>query len=205
MIYWILKILLGPVVGLIWVKRVEGLENIPKTGSCIIAANHSSYFDFISLIAVLPRRVYFLAGEVFFKKWWWYPLVKSTSQIMVDRKNSNKEDVYKKVFSILRSGNVLGIFPEGTRSADGKIGKTFTGVAKFAIESKCPVVPIGIKGAYEIMSRHDKRPKFKKIIEIKIGKPIYFEKYYEKDNDETILRAATDEIMKQIKNLSNQK
>ena len=193
--------MLSPIVKLIWIKKVEGLENIPKNGSCIVAANHSSYFDFISLIAILPRRVYFLAGEVFLKKWWWYPLVKSTGQIMVDRKNSNKEDVYKKVFSILDNGKILGIFPEGTRSADGKIGKTFTGVAKIAIESKSPVVPIGIIGAYEIMNRRDKWPKFKKNIEIKMGKPIYFERYYEKNNDETILREAKEEIMKQIERL----
>lgn len=203
MIYWILKILLSPIVKLIWIKKIEGIENIPKTGSCIVAANHSSYFDFISLIAVLPRRVYFLAGEVFFKKWWWYPLVKLTGQIMVDRKNSNKEEVYKKVFFVLEGGNILGIFPEGTRSADGKIGKTFTGVAKFAIKSKLPVVPVGITGAYEVMSRYDKWPKLKKNIEIKIGKPIYFEGHHEKTDNEIILREITDKIMEKIKNLTN--
>ena len=68
MIYWILKKIFGPFVKLIWIKKAEGLENVPKKGAFIIASNHSSYFDFISLIAVCPRRIYFLAGEVFFKK-----------------------------------------------------------------------------------------------------------------------------------------
>ncbi len=201
MFYWILKILLGPIVKLIWIKRAEGLENIPKTGSCIIATNHSSYFDFISLIAVLHRRIYFLAGEVFFKKWWWYPFVKLTGQIRVNRDNKDKTEAKQKAFSIINQGNILGIFPEGTRSPDGKMGKTFTGVAKFALEAKVPIVPVGITGTYEIMSRHDKRPKFKKNIIINIGKPIYFREYYQEVKDETILRLITDGIVDEINKL----
>jgi len=79
--YWILKIILGWAIKLVWIKKVEGVENIPKSGACIIAANHNSY-----------------------------------------------KEVYQKAFSILNSGKVLGIFPEGTRSPDGKIGKTYTGL-----------------------------------------------------------------------------
>jgi len=201
MIYWILKKIFGPFVKLIWIKKAEGLENVPKKGAFIIASNHSSYFDFISLIAVCPRRIYFLAGEVFFKKWWWYPLVKLTGQIRVDRDSKDKTDAKQKVFSILNQGKVFGIFPEGTRSADGKIGKTFTGVAKFALGARAPVVPIGITRTYEIMSRHDKKPKFKKIIKIKIGKPLYFEEYYEKAGDDTVLRQITDKIVEEIEKL----
>jgi 1-acyl-sn-glycerol-3-phosphate acyltransferase len=201
MLYWILKKILGPFVRLIWIKKVEGLENIPKTGSFIIASNHSSYFDFISLMAVCPHRVYFLVAEKFFKSKFWYPLVAGTNQIEVDRKNTDKKEVYQKVFSLLKMNSVLGIFPEGTRSPDGKIGKTFTGVAKFALGAKVPVVPIGITGTYEIMSRHDKWPKIKKIIEINIGKPIYFKTYYKKEPDGNTLRKITNEIMKGIKTL----
>ncbi len=201
--YWILKILFGWLVRLIWVEKVEGLENIPHKGAFIVAANHSSYFDFISLVAILPRRIYFLAAEKFYKSKFWYPFVAGTGQIKVDRENSDKKEVYQKVFSVLNKGDVLGIFPEGTRSPNGKIGKTFTGVAKFALEAKVPVVPVGIIGAYEVMSRHDKRPKFKKNIEIKIGEPIYFEEYYERGDGDLILREITDKIMNKIKILSN--
>lgn len=67
MIYWILKNTFGWIIRLIWIKRVEGMENAPKKGAFILASNHSSYFDFISIISVCPRRVYFLAGEIFFK------------------------------------------------------------------------------------------------------------------------------------------
>jgi 1-acyl-sn-glycerol-3-phosphate acyltransferase len=201
MVYLILKLLFGPIARLIWIKKVEGLENVPKKGSCIIAANHSSYFDFFSLTAILPRRIYFLAGEIFFKKWWWYPLVKFTGQIKVDRNSSDKTQAKKEVLLILNQGKVVGIFPEGTRSSDGKIGKAFTGVAKFALEAKVPVVPVGISGAYETMSRHDKLPKLKKNIIIKIGKPMYFAEYYANRNDEIVLREIADKIMEEIKSL----
>ena len=203
MFYWILKKIFGPFVRLIWIKKIKGLNNFPKTGPFIIAANHSSYFDFISLIAVCPRRVYFLAAEKFYKSKFWYPLVTGTGQIKVNRKNTDKKEVYQKVFSILKKGNVLGIFPEGTRSPDGKIGKTFTGVAKFALEANVSVIPVSIIGTYEVMSRHDKCPKFKKNIKINIGKPISFEEYYQKEYDENILRKITDEIMKNIAMLNS--
>jgi 1-acyl-sn-glycerol-3-phosphate acyltransferase len=199
--YWILKTLFGWIIRLIWVKRVEGLENVPKNGAFIIVANHCSYFDFISLIAVCPRRIYFLAGEVFFKKFWWGLLVRSTGQIRVNRDSKDKADAKQKALSILKNGEVLGIFPEGTRSPDGKIGKTFTGVAKFALETEVPVLPVGITGSFEVMSRHDKRPKFRKKIVVNFGKPIYFEEYFGKENDEIILRQLTDKVVNEIESL----
>jgi len=205
MAYWILKFILGPVVRMIWIKKVEGLENIPEKGGCIIAANHSSYFDFFCLVAVVPRRIYFLAAEKFYKSKFWWPFVKLTGQIKVERESHNKEEIYKKVYSILEKGGVIGIFPEGTRSSDGKIGKTYTGVAKFALRAKVPVVPVGISGTYEIMSRYDKKPKFKKIIEIIIGKPIDFKEYYNKECDEKLFREATNKIMVKIAELAEKK
>lgn len=198
MFYWVLKILFGPLFRVVWIKKVEGLENIPEKGNYIIAANHSSYFDFFSLVSIWPKRVYFLAGEVFFKKWWWYPLVKLTGQIRVDRDITDKTESKEKVLFFLKQGRVMGIFPEGTRSSDGNIGKTFTGVAGFALNGKVSVIPVGIKGTYRVMSRHDRFPKFKKVIEIKIGKPMYFEKDYNNKDDKTVLREVTDKIINEI-------
>lgn len=205
MFYWILKLLFGLFVRMIWIKKVEGMENMPPKGAYIIAANHTSYFDFFSLIAVWPKRIYFLAGEVFFNKWWWYPLVKFTGQIKVDRVSGDKEEVYQKVFSVLNKGKVLAIFPEGTRSANGKIGKTFTGVAKFALVKRVQVVPVGITGAYEVMSRHRNLPGFVKKIEIKVGKPINFDEYYGREYNEAVYREITDRIMGQVAMLAGQK
>jgi len=201
MLYWILKILFSPFFKLIWIKKVEGLQNIPKNGAFIIAANHSSYFDFFSLVVICPRKITFLAAEKFYTSKFWYPLVAGTRQIKVERESSDKEEVYKKVDIILKNNQILGIFPEGTRSPSGKIEKTYTGVAKFAIDAKVPVIPVGITGTYEVLSRHEKWPKFKKIININIGKQMHFESYYGKSNDKLILRDITDKIVKEIENL----
>ncbi|MCX6724462.1 MAG: lysophospholipid acyltransferase family protein [Candidatus Staskawiczbacteria bacterium] len=201
--YWIIKTTLGWLVRLIWIKKIDGLKNLPRDGAFIVAANHSSYFDFISLVSVLPRRIYFLAAEKFYKSKFWYPLMVSTGQIRVDRDSPDKKEVYKKALLVLENGKILGIFPEGTRSADGKIGKTFSGVAKFALKARVPVVPVGISGAYEVMSRHDKFPKLKKSIRINIGEPLYFDKYYREEGNENVLREITDTIMEEIKKLVN--
>lgn len=200
--YWVLKIIFGPIVRLIWVQRVAGLKNIPKNGPCIIAANHSSYFDFISLIAVCPRRIHFLAAEKFYQSKFWWPLVKLTGQIKVDRISHDKSAVYSSALSVLKNGEIIGIFPEGTRSPDGKIGRTFTGVARFALISRVPVVPVGIKGSYKVMSRFDKFPKLEKIIDIKIGGHMHFDGFFGKQDVEEVCREVTNRIVLEITKLS---
>lgn len=196
--YWIVKTLLGPLIRLIWIKDVRGLSNIPKKGPAIIAANHSSYFDFISLVAVIPKRIHFLAAEKFYKSIFWRPIMELTGQIKVERDSKDKKEVYKKVGALLSKGRVIGIFPEGTRSPDGRIRKTYTGVAKFALDNKVPVVPIGIKGSYEVMSRYDKFPRKKKVISINVGKPMDFGDYYKKEQNQDVYRTVTDLIMKRV-------
>lgn len=175
MFYWLLKYTIGPVVRLIWVSKVEGLENIPKNGSAIITANHTSYFDFLTLVAVSPRRIYFLAAEVFYKSWFWKPLMVLTGQIKVDRNSGDKTAVIVAGNGILQSGNILGIFPEGTRSRDGKMHKAYNGVAKFALNNKVDIVPLAIRGAFEIMSPADKWPKFKKKCELMFLEPLRYD------------------------------
>ena len=127
--YSLLKKLLGPIIRWLWVHEVEGLENIPKEGPCLIASNHESYFDFICFIAVSPRKVHYLAAEKFFKSRFWKPLMEITGQIEVDRESKDKSHVHKMVFSALKKNKMIGIFPEGTRTRDGKMLPAFTGVA----------------------------------------------------------------------------
>lgn len=202
MFYWILKIFVFPIIRLIWVGKVDGLENIPKSGGAIIASNHESYFDFICFSAVCPRRIYYLAGEVFFKKWWWRPIVSLTGQIRVDRDSKDKSVAFGKALEILGQGKLLGIFPEGTRSSDGKLQKAFTGVAKLALISKVPVVPVGMIGTFEIMSRHDKLPKFKKC-QIKIGGQLNYSQYQKNDLESP--KIFTNNIMTEISKLTGEK
>lgn len=174
MFYKILKILLSPIIKFLWIGKVTGKENIPKNGSFIIAANHNSYLDFFILPVIIPRRVYFLAGEVFFKKKLWIPLVKFTGQIKVDRNSKDKSEVYKEVDRLFARGGILGAFPEGTRSRDGKLHKGYKGVAKFARKYDVPILPVGITGTFDAWPPHKKMPKFKKC-NVKIGKPIILE------------------------------
>lgn len=199
--YSLLKFLLSPFIKLIWIRRVNGLESIPKKGSVIIAANHSSYFDFICFIAVSPRKIFYLAAEKFYSSRFWRPLVKLTGQIKVERQEGDKTESLKKADLILQSGKVLGIFPEGTRSADGKIHKPFTGVAYFALKNRVPVIPVGIKGTFEVLPRQKRFPRFKKIVEINIGKPMDFSQYFGQEADKGVLAKITDEIMGEIGNL----
>ena len=204
--YSVLKGMLSPLIRKIWIDKIEGLENIPKDGPIIIASNHQSYFDFLCFIAASPRKVHYLAAEKFYKSRMWRPVMNLTGQIKVERVSHDKKGVHDKVYSALDQGRVIGIFPEGTRSADGEIQKPFTGVAKFALNAKVPVIPVGIIGTYDIMSRHDKRPKFRGAkARIKIGKPIYFSEYANIQPTNEDYKKITDKIMLQVAELAEKK
>ncbi|MFH1225768.1 MAG: lysophospholipid acyltransferase family protein [bacterium] len=198
-VYLFLKMIIAPIVRLVWVKKITGQENLPKTGPFIIAANHQGYFDFISLVCVLPDKLTFLAAEKFFASRFWRPIMEYTGQIKVERySGDNKDKAAALALKVLECGKVLAIFPQGTRSRTGEIGQTYTGVAKFALEAGAPVVPIGIKGTFEVMPPSAKKPRTKKIIELHIGKPMEF------DGPQTpeVYRRITDEIMAEVARLA---
>jgi 1-acyl-sn-glycerol-3-phosphate acyltransferase len=197
MFYKIIKILLGPLVRLFWVKRVEGLENIPKKGPFIFAANHSSYFDFICMIAIAPRPVYFLAAEVFYKSFFWKPIMLATGQVRVDRSSKDKNAVFESAKKILSDGKILGVFPEGTRSRSGKIQKAYSGVARIAKDNKVNIVPVAIKGTFGIMTPYEKMPHFRKIAEYKFLKPIKLENTTKSD-DEIVQKELMPLIAKEV-------
>ncbi len=203
--YSLIKTVLGPFIRWVWIKKVEGLKNIPEQKPCIIAANHSSYFDFLSLAAISKRRIYFLAAEKFFKGKIWGPLVRLTGQIKVERKSKDKSQVYNLVLSAIKQGYIIGVFPEGTRSRNGEIHQVYGGIARFVLATRVPVVPVGISGAFEILPPHKKIPQIKKNIEIKIGQSMEFGKYYDKEQSEKVLQDISDEIMLKIAELSGKK
>ena len=203
MIFWLIRLILGNIIKLIWVEKVNGIKNIPKKGGCIICANHSSYFDFLTLSAICPRRIYFLAGEVFFRKWQWKWLMKLTQQIKIDRKAQNKSQSINQVIQYLKEGKVIGIFPEGTRSADGKLQKAYSGAVKIAISANVPIVPVGINGTFEIMSRFDKYPRFNKKCGLFFEKAVCYDEYFGKTNDKFLLTDLTQSLMQKIGSLCN--
>lgn len=203
-----LRFFIFPVIRFIWVGKVDGINNIPNKGGVIIASNHKSYFDFICFNAIAPRVMHYLTAAMFFRMWWFRPIVTLTEQIKIERYGEHRKESAQQAFAkavlMLKQEKVVGIYPEGTRSHNGKLQKAFTGVARMALIARVPVVPVGMIGTYEIMSRHENRPHFKKC-QIKIGKPIYFNQYHGQENNQTILREITNQIMSTIADLAGEK
>lgn len=201
--YFFIKYTLGTLVRIIWVKKVEGIEKMPKNGPLIVAFNHQSFFDFICFISISPRKVHFLSAEKFFSHIFWSPLVRLMSQIKVDRNNHDKTELHELVHQHLDQNKVIGIFPEGTRSPHQyDMLPAFVGVAEFALRGKVPVLPVGIKGTYDIMAKHDTKPRFKKIVTIHIGDLLYFNEYHQSKLDRKTFRLVTNKIMNEISKLS---
>lgn len=201
--YFLVRKVFSPIIRLIWIKKVTGLENIPSYGPAIIAFNHQSYFDFVCFIAISPRNIHFLSAEKFFNHKLWRIIMKITGQIKVDRLNHDKHETHKLVHEHLDAGKLIGIFPEGTRAQDKTLMlKAFTGVARYSVYKKVPVIPVGIKGTFDIMSRHDKKPRFRKIVEIHIGKPIDGHIYLKGELGDDEYERITNKIMLDISKLS---
>jgi len=132
--------------------------------------------------------------------------MKLTGQIKVHRKEHDKHILHATVHDHLKNGKILGIFPEGTRASDPiEMLYAFTGIARYAIDGQVPVIPVGIKGAHEVMSRNDKFPKFRKIISFHIGAPVHFTHHYGKTLTKKEYRDATDQIMLEISRLSGKR
>jgi len=200
----ILKVIFFPIVRFIWVGKLSGLGNIPLEGSYIIASNHESYFDFFCFLAISKRWVYYLTKKEHFENIIWGPFMKYTGQIEVDRNSSDKTAVYEQALEVLREGKLLGIFPEGTRSPNGKLQKAHTGVARIALLAKAPVIPVGMMGTFEILSKFQYLPRFRKC-QIRIGKSISLDKYYEQEITDDLLQEITDNIMRTIGELTKEK
>jgi len=192
----------------LFIKKATGVANLPEQKGFILAANHNSYLDIIlmSTVMFLKRNIiikYLGKKELFtnqISKWYFF----SMGQIPIDRKLGPKHSLEKAV-RVLKKGDVVGIYPEGTRSLTGKIQKGKTGVARLALWAKVPVVPVGIIGTFEILPRGRVIPKFKKNIIISIGKPIYFDKFYKRKITKKLLRQITEIVMKEIAKLSGQR
>jgi len=205
MVYTIGKILI-PTITNLWVKEINGLENVPKKGAFIVAANHASYMDHLiimcTLVPYLNKKIHHLAKKehfdnIFKKTWHTY-----AGAIPLDRQAGGKEALNWAV-KALKRGKIIALHPEGTRSLTGKLQRAKTGVARLTLAAKVPVLPIGLIGAFEILPKGKYIPKLKRAV-MNIGKPIYFNKYYNKKITKKLLRKVTNDIMKEIAKLCNQ-
>ncbi|MFI9075431.1 lysophospholipid acyltransferase family protein [Streptomyces sioyaensis] len=210
MLYQVLKyLLLGPLLRLVFRPRIEGLEHIPEEGAAIIAGNHLSFADHFVMPAIVPRRVTFLAKAEYFtgpglKGRLTAAFFRGVGQIPVDRSGGRaSRAALSSGLSVLRKGHLLGIYPEGTRSHDGRLYKGRTGVASMAITAGVPVVPCAMIGTFEAQPTGRRLPRAMRIT-IRFGAPLDFSRYAGMEDERFVLRAVTDEIMYEILSLSGQ-
>jgi 1-acyl-sn-glycerol-3-phosphate acyltransferase len=208
--YWLLKwVLLGPFLKLVFRPQAEGAENVPDTGAAILASNHLSYADWLFMPLTLPRRVTFVAKAEYFstpgiKGWFQKKFFAGSGQVPIDRSGATAaEGALSAAKRILAQGELFGIYPEGTRSRDGRLYRGKTGVARLALETKVPVIPVAVLGT-DVLAPPGKT--FGTITRpvVRFGKPLDFSRYEGLENDRFILRSITDEIMYEIMRLSGQ-
>lgn len=208
MFYWVIRGVLKPLLRALYRIRVEGVENIPRKGPAIIAANHRSFLDsfFIPLV-VRRRKVIYLAKADYFSSWKTAWFFKAAGQISTERGGGKKSEQSLEIaLEVLSDGNLLGIYPEGTRSPDGYLHRGRTGVARLALAAGVPVIPCGLTGTEEVMPKNAKLPRLggRPQVGLRFGKPLDFSRYEGKERDRFVLRSVTDEIMYEVMRLSGQ-
>jgi 1-acyl-sn-glycerol-3-phosphate acyltransferase len=206
--YWLLKlVVLGPVLRLVFRPRVQGLENVPRSGPVILACNHLSFSDSIFTPLVVKRKVTFVAKAEYFtgkgiKGWLSRMFFVGAGTIPVDRSGGEAaQAALDTLLRVLREGNIAGIYPEGTRSPDGRLYRGKTGVARLALESGAVVVPVALLNTDEIQPTGTLIPAVKRV-RMRIGEPLDFSRYAASRGDRFVERAITDEIMFELMALS---
>jgi len=207
--YWAVKTVLGPVLRSLFRPWVRGGENVPTTGGAILASNHLSFSDSIFLPLMLKRRVTFLAKAEYFTGTGVKGRAKAlffrgVGQLPVDRSGGKaSEAALRSGLRVLRRGDLLGIYPEGTRSPDARLYRGKTGVAKMALDSRVPVIPVAMVGTEKVQPIGRKLPSIHRV-GIIIGRPLDFSRYDGMADDRHVLRSVTDEIMYELMRLSGQ-
>jgi 1-acyl-sn-glycerol-3-phosphate acyltransferase len=208
--YWVVKYTLGVALKLTFRPWSRGRTNVPRRGPVILVSNHLSFADHFFGPLPLPRKVVFLAKSEYFtgkgvKGLLSKAFFSGAGQIPIDRTGGDASDrALRSGLRVLAAGNVLGIYPEGTRSPDGRLYKGKTGVARLALESRAPVVPCAMMGTFEFLPSGSRHPQLKVRPGVIFGPPMEFARYYGKETDRSALRAVTDEIVAEIAKLSGQ-
>jgi 1-acyl-sn-glycerol-3-phosphate acyltransferase len=203
--YWVVKAILTPIFRFFFRVRVEGLEHVPVEGPAILASNHLSFSDSFFLPLVVGRRVTFVAKAEYFedpKTAWFF---RSVGQIPIKRTGgSASQGALAAAAEVLAAGGLFGIYPEGTRSPDGRLYRGHTGVARLALQQGVPVLPVAMVGTREAQPIGQAMPNAFRPITIRIGRPLTFERERERADDPMVLRQVTDEVMFELRNLSGQ-
>ena len=210
MFYWFMKNLVaGPLLRTVFRPWVLGAENIPEKGGVILAGNHLSFIDSVFLPLVIQRRIFFLAKSDYFHGkglggFFMKSFMNGTGMLPIDRSGGKASEASLNTgLRVLANGNMLGIYPEGTRSPDGTMYRGRTGVARMILEGHVPVIPVAMIDTDKVMPIHAKIPKVHRI-GIVFGEPLDFSRFEGLEGDRFILRSITDEIMYELQKLSKQ-
>lgn len=199
MLYWVIKIVLTPILRVLVRIRVEGKEHLPRSGPVIVASNHRSFLDSIFIPLVIRRRVTFVAKAEYFddKRVAWFFC--GVGQIPIRREGgSASERALQSATEVLEAGGVFGIYPEGTRTRDGKLHRGHTGVARLALRTGAPIIPVGLIGTDAVQPVDSKLPRLFKPVRICFGEPIELDHYQGRHDDRLALRDVADEVMFEI-------
>ncbi|MDT5347014.1 MAG: 1-acyl-sn-glycerol-3-phosphate acyltransferase [Mycobacterium sp.] len=208
--YWLFKyIFMGPLLSMLGRPKVEGLEHVPNSGSAILASNHLAVADSFFLPLVVRRRITFLAKAEYFtgaglKGWftrWFYTVA---GQVPIDRSDADAaQAALDTAERLLGQGKLLGMYPEGTRSPDGRLYKGKTGLARLALETGVPVIPVAMVGTNKVNPPGSKMWRFGRVT-VRFGKPMDFSRFEGLAGNRFIERAVTDEVIYELMGLSGQ-
>ena len=199
----------GPILKTVFRPWITGLENIPREGGVILASNHLSFIDSVFLPLVIDRRIYFLAKSDYFtgkglKNKLTKHFLLGTGMLPIDRSGGKASEASLNTgLAVLARGEQLGIYPEGTRSPDGRMYRGRTGVARMILEAGVPVIPIAMVDTEKVMPTGRRIPKVARI-GIIFGEPLDFSRFQGLESDRFVLRSITDEIMYELNRLSGQ-
>ncbi|ABS04699.1 lysophospholipid acyltransferase family protein [Kineococcus radiotolerans] len=209
-LYWPIKLLVAePLVTAVFRPWVRGLEHVPSSGPAILASNHLSAADTVLLPTVVQRRVTFIAkADLFTGRGLRGKLTKGLmhgiGQLPVDRSGGRASTAaIDSAVRVLGEGELLGIYPEGTRSPDGRLYRGRTGVARIALASGAPVVPVAMIGTEDLLPTGRKLPRVRRVGAV-FGPPLDFSRYAGRGDDQLVARSITDEVMYAIQKLSRQ-
>jgi 1-acyl-sn-glycerol-3-phosphate acyltransferase len=199
------RAVLTPTFRFFWRITTEGLENVPATGGAIIAPNHVSVLDSFFVPIVLSRRMTYVGKAEYMDDWKTKYIFPAIGMIPIDRSGGDSSQrALNASARVLEAGELFGIYPEGTRARDGKLHKGHTGVARLALRTNSPIVPVGIIGSDLVQPPDAKMPHPFRRVHIRFGRPISVDKYVDRADDRLVLRQVTDEVMYEIRNLSGQ-
>jgi 1-acyl-sn-glycerol-3-phosphate acyltransferase len=208
--YWLFKyILLGPALAMIGRPKAEGLEHVPRSGPVILASNHLAVMDSFYLPLVVRRRITFLAKAEYFtgtglKGWFKRWFFTAVGQLPIDRTDADSaQAALNTAERLLGQGKLLGMYPEGTRSPDGRLYKGKTGLARLALHTGVAVIPVAMIGTDVVNPPGSKMLRFGRVT-VRFGKPIDFSRFEGLAGNRFIERAVTDEVIYELMKLSGQ-